>query len=112
MVPGKRMYAHDYARVGFHMITILTAGRRKRFGEGVDSHVQLSDSAAGYEESKAHQGIKGGPPQWRAKPFPYVWQDNDVSARRRAAGRSSPPCRRGGIRRRGTRPGAKVVRIP
>ncbi len=43
-MPGKRMYAHDYTRVGFYMITILTAGRRRLFGECADNHVQLSDA--------------------------------------------------------------------
>jgi REP element-mobilizing transposase RayT len=44
MVPGKRMYVHDYTRVGFYMITILTAGRRRLFGECADNLVQLSDA--------------------------------------------------------------------
>ena len=41
---GKRMYGHDYTRVGFYMITILTAGRRNLFGECVDNRVQRSDA--------------------------------------------------------------------
>ncbi len=36
-MPGKRMYAHDYNRVGFYMITIVTAGRRRLFGECADN---------------------------------------------------------------------------
>ena len=43
-MPGKRMFAHDYTRVGFYMITILTAGRRRLFGECADNRVQLSDA--------------------------------------------------------------------
>ncbi|MEI6970316.1 MAG: hypothetical protein WCL44_02260 [bacterium] len=43
-MPGKRMFVHDYARVGFYMITILAAGRRSLFGECVDSRAQLSDA--------------------------------------------------------------------
>ncbi len=40
---GKRMYAHDYTRVGFYMITILTAERRRIFGTCKDNRVQLSE---------------------------------------------------------------------
>jgi REP element-mobilizing transposase RayT len=36
------MYVHDYTRVGFYMITILTAGRRRLFGECADNGVRLS----------------------------------------------------------------------
>jgi REP element-mobilizing transposase RayT len=39
---GKRMFAHDYTRVGFYMITVLTAGRRALFGTCCDNHVHLS----------------------------------------------------------------------
>lgn len=38
------MFAHDYTRVGFYMITILTAGRRRLFGECAENRVQLSDA--------------------------------------------------------------------
>jgi len=41
-MPGKRMFAHDYTRVGFYMITILTAGRRRMFGHCRDNRVFLS----------------------------------------------------------------------
>jgi REP element-mobilizing transposase RayT len=41
-MPGKRMFVHDYTRVGFYMITILTANRRRWLGECVDNRVQLS----------------------------------------------------------------------
>lgn len=41
---GKRMYVHDYTRVGFYMITILTAGRRRFFGECADNRARLSDA--------------------------------------------------------------------
>lgn len=41
-MPGKRMFVHDYTRVGFYMVTILTAGRRRLFGECVDNRVRLS----------------------------------------------------------------------
>ncbi len=40
----KRMYVHDYTRVGFYMITILTAGRRRLFGECADNGVRLSSA--------------------------------------------------------------------
>ncbi len=43
-MPGKRMFVHDYTRVGFYMITILTAGRRRLFGTCVDSGTQLSEA--------------------------------------------------------------------
>jgi len=36
------MFAHDYTRVGFYMITILTAGRRRLFGECLHNRAQLS----------------------------------------------------------------------
>jgi REP element-mobilizing transposase RayT len=38
------MFVHDYTRVGFYMITILTAGRRRVLGECADNTVQLSDA--------------------------------------------------------------------
>jgi len=41
-MPGKRMFVHDYTRVGFYMVTILTANRRRLFGECADNRVQLS----------------------------------------------------------------------
>jgi REP element-mobilizing transposase RayT len=41
-MPNKRMYVHDYTRVGFYMITILTAGRRALFGVCRDDRVCLS----------------------------------------------------------------------
>lgn len=56
---GKRMYVHDYTRVGFYMITILTAGRRRLFGDCADNGVRLS--VAGeivqrrWQEIPAHQ---------------------------------------------------------
>jgi len=43
-VPGKRMFVHDYTRVGFYMITILTAGRRRLFGECAENRVRLSEA--------------------------------------------------------------------
>jgi REP element-mobilizing transposase RayT len=43
-MPGKRMFVHDYTRVGFYMITILTAGRRRLFGACEDNRVQLSEA--------------------------------------------------------------------
>ena len=43
-MPGKRMYVHDYTRVGFYMITILTAGRRRLFGACADNRAQLSEA--------------------------------------------------------------------
>ncbi|OPZ29105.1 MAG: hypothetical protein BWZ02_01085 [Lentisphaerae bacterium ADurb.BinA184] len=39
---NKRMFAHDYTRVGFYMITLTTAGRRPLFGSCRDDRVQLS----------------------------------------------------------------------
>jgi REP element-mobilizing transposase RayT len=39
---NKRMFAHDYTRVGFYMITLVTAGRRALFGACRDNRVQLS----------------------------------------------------------------------
>jgi REP element-mobilizing transposase RayT len=41
-MPNKRMYAHDYTRVGFYMITIVTAARRALFGICRDDRVDLS----------------------------------------------------------------------
>jgi len=41
---GKRMFAHDYTRVGFYMITILTAGRRRLFGTCADNRTHLSEA--------------------------------------------------------------------
>ncbi|MDT8390455.1 MAG: transposase [Lentisphaeria bacterium] len=38
----RRMYGHDYTRVGFYMITMNTAGRRRIFGECRDNRVFLS----------------------------------------------------------------------
>ena len=38
----KRMFAHDYTRVGFYMITLVTAGRRPLFGECRENQVLLS----------------------------------------------------------------------
>lgn len=39
---NKRMFAHDYTRVGFYMITLVTAGRRALFGACRDNRVLLS----------------------------------------------------------------------
>jgi len=39
---NKRMFAHDYTRVGFYMITILAADRRPLFGVCRDNRVHLS----------------------------------------------------------------------
>jgi len=39
---NKRMFAHDYTRVGFYMITIVTARRRPLFGACRDNRVDLS----------------------------------------------------------------------
>ena len=39
---NKRMFAHDYTRVGFYMVTILTAARRPLFGVCRGNRVQLS----------------------------------------------------------------------
>ncbi len=39
---NKRMFAHDYKRPGFYMITLVTAGRRALFGECFDNRVHLS----------------------------------------------------------------------
>ena len=41
---NKRMFIHDYTRVGFYMITILTAGRRPFFGVCQDDCVNLSEA--------------------------------------------------------------------
>jgi len=38
------MFAHDYTRVGFYMVTILTAGRRRVFGECAEDGVRLSEA--------------------------------------------------------------------
>lgn len=58
-MPGKRMFVHDYTRIGFYMITILTAGRRRLFGECTDNAVQLSDAGEivqrRWHEIPAHQ---------------------------------------------------------
>lgn len=43
-MPGKRMWAHDYTRVGFYMVTILTAARRRLFGVCRDNGVRLSEA--------------------------------------------------------------------
>jgi REP element-mobilizing transposase RayT len=43
-MPGKRMFAHDYTRVGFYMITILTAGRQRTFGVCADNRTTLSEA--------------------------------------------------------------------
>ena len=39
---NKRMFVHDYTRVGFYMITILTANRRPLFGVCRGNRVELS----------------------------------------------------------------------
>ncbi len=39
---NKRMFVHDYRRVGFYMVTILSADRRPLFGVCRDSGVVLS----------------------------------------------------------------------
>jgi hypothetical protein len=39
---NKRMFAHDYTRVGFYMITLVTAGRRALFGACRDNRAHLS----------------------------------------------------------------------
>lgn len=39
---NKRMWAHDYTRPGFYMITMVTAGRRPVFGVCRDNRVELS----------------------------------------------------------------------
>jgi REP element-mobilizing transposase RayT len=53
------MYVHDYTRVGFYMITILTAGRRRLFGECAANAVRLSDAGEivkrRWHEIPAHQ---------------------------------------------------------
>ncbi len=43
-MPGKRMFAHDYTRVGFYMITIMTAGRRPLFGSCRENRTHLSEA--------------------------------------------------------------------
>ncbi len=39
---NKRMFAHDYTRPGFYMVTIVAAGRRSLFGACRDNRVHLS----------------------------------------------------------------------
>ena len=39
---NKRMFAHDYTRVGFYMITLVTAGRRALFGVCRDNRMRLT----------------------------------------------------------------------
>lgn len=39
---GKRMWAHDYTRPGFYMITMVTARRRPLFGKCRNNNVELS----------------------------------------------------------------------
>lgn len=46
---------------------------------------------AGYGKLKTHLGIKGGPPQWIAKQFQYVWPDEEVMERLGSDGRSVRP---------------------
>lgn len=41
---NQRMFIHDYTRVGFYMITILTAERRQLFGVCHDNRVNLSEA--------------------------------------------------------------------
>jgi len=41
---GKRMFAHDYTRPGFYMITMVTAGRLPLFGVCRDNRVELSSA--------------------------------------------------------------------
>ncbi len=41
---GKRMFVHDYRRVGFYMITMVAGNRRRLFGECRDSRVFLSQA--------------------------------------------------------------------
>lgn len=38
----RRMYGHDYTRVGFYMVIMNTAGRKRMFGECRDNRVLLS----------------------------------------------------------------------
>ena len=40
----KRMNVHDYTRVGFYMVTILTAGRKQLFGSCRDNRTDLSEA--------------------------------------------------------------------
>ncbi|MBT4816857.1 MAG: hypothetical protein HN742_19915 [Lentisphaerae bacterium] len=40
----KRMFGHDYTRVGFYMITLTTAGRRPLFGACRDDRAVLSEA--------------------------------------------------------------------
>jgi hypothetical protein len=44
---NKRMFVHDYTRVGFYMITLVTAGRRPIFGACRDDRVYLSPAGEG-----------------------------------------------------------------
>jgi hypothetical protein len=46
---------------------------------------------AGYGKLKTHLGIKGGPPQWIAKQFQYVWPDEEVMERLGSDGRPVRP---------------------
>lgn len=46
---------------------------------------------AGYGRLKAHLGIEGGPPQWIAKQFQYVWPDEAVMERLGSDGRPVRP---------------------
>jgi len=39
---NKRMWAHDYTRVGFYMVTLVTAGRRQLFGLCREDRAHLS----------------------------------------------------------------------
>lgn len=43
-MPGKRMFKHDYSRVGFYMITIVSAGRKRLFGTCKNNQAQLSEA--------------------------------------------------------------------
>ena len=43
-MPGKRMFVHDYRRVGFYMITMVAADRRPLFGTCHDDRVFLSSA--------------------------------------------------------------------
>lgn len=42
----RRMYGHDYTRVGFYMVTMNTAARKRMFGECRDNRVFLSQEGA------------------------------------------------------------------
>ncbi|MDA3924419.1 MAG: hypothetical protein PF904_06960 [Kiritimatiellae bacterium] len=41
---NRRMFVHDYSRVGFYMITISTAPRRRLFGACRNNRVELSEA--------------------------------------------------------------------